>query len=243
MNFEMQIGYVIEIQGKNIIIETNHQSNDLTYFYNGKIFRGPCVGQYIGILRGPYLLVARIEREFLDNRTNKNTDISYKELGISRKLEVSLIGFFDNKSFNIGIIAYPMIYNNVIMLNDYQISKIINDITISDKSKLIELGKTVNEKSDVFIDITKLFNTHIGIFGNTGSGKSNTLAKIYTELFNKNNLKLESSDFLFIDFNGEYTGDEVFSQNKTVLKLSTNKKQGDKIKIKKPFFGTLILYQ
>lgn len=149
MNFEMQIGYVIEIQGKNIIIETNHQSNDLTYFYNGEIFRGPCVGQYIGILRGPYLLVARIEREFLDNRTNKNTDISYKELGISRKLEVSLIGFFDNKSFNIGIIAYPMIYNNVIMLNDYQISKIINDITISDKSKLIELGKTVNEKSDV----------------------------------------------------------------------------------------------
>lgn len=236
MNFEMQIGYVIEIQGKNIIIETNHQSNDLTYFYNGEIFRGTCVGQYIGILRGPYLLVARIEREFLDNRTNKNTDISYKELGISRKLEVSLIGFFDNKSFNIGIIAYPMIYNNVIMLNDYQISKIINDITISDKSKLIELGKTVNEKSDVFIDITKLFNTHIGIFGNTGSGKSNTLAKIYTELFNKNNLKLESSDFLFIDFNGEYTGDEVFSQNKTVLKLSTNKKQGDKIKIKKSIF-------
>lgn len=236
MNIKMQIGHVIEIQGKKIIIETNQQSNDLTYFYNGNIFRGPCVGQFIGILRGPYLMVARIEREFLDDKTNHNIDISYRKSGISRKLEVSLIGYFSNKTFVVGIVAYPMIYNNVIMLNEEQISKIINDTTTSDKTRLIEIGKTVNENSTVFVDITKLFNTHIGIFGNTGSGKSNTLAKIYTELFNKQYLNLTNSNFLFIDFNGEYTGNEVFSHNKTVLKLSTRKKDGDKIKINKSVF-------
>ncbi|NYT28620.1 MAG: DUF87 domain-containing protein [Candidatus Thiodubiliella endoseptemdiera] len=35
------------------------------------------------------------------------------------------------------------------------------------------------------LGINKLFASHIGIFGNTGSGKSYTLAKIYRQLFEK----------------------------------------------------------
>jgi len=35
------------------------------------------------------------------------------------------------------------------------------------------------------VGVNGLFASHIGIFGNTGSGKSYTLAKIYRELFLK----------------------------------------------------------
>ena len=57
-----------------------------------------------------------------------------------------------------------------------------------------------------------MFNTHIGIFGNTGSGKSNTLAKIYTELFNLENREIannfnDKSKFVIFDFNGEYVNE------------------------------------
>lgn len=67
-------------------------------------------------------------------------------------------------------------------------------------------------KEDIPISLPwqKLFNTHIGIFGNTGSGKSNTLAKLYTVLFDQ---KLEAigdkSKFVILDFNGEYTADQL----------------------------------
>lgn len=237
MNFNMEVGFVVEIEGKRILIETNEQSNDLTYFHDGVIYRGICVGQFIGIIRGPYVLVARVEKEFLDDLRFNDANITYNENRIRRKLEVSLLGYFDNKGFHIGIIAYPMIYNSAILLNDLQIEVIINDADDVDNPALLNIGKTVKERSLVRIDATKLFNTHIGIFGNTGSGKSNTLTKLYTELFNNENLDLQKSKFMFIDFNGEYTGKQVLSNKKRVISLSTKKKAGeDKISISQQNF-------
>jgi DNA helicase HerA-like ATPase len=75
----------------------------------------------------------------------------------------------------------------------------------------------------------KLFNTHIGIFGNTGSGKSNTLTKIYTELFEQKAANFAGrSKFSILDFNGEYTGNQLISANKKkVYNLKTGQVQGD----------------
>ncbi|TOQ16931.1 helicase HerA domain-containing protein, partial [Vibrio parahaemolyticus] len=63
------------------------------------------------------------------------------------------------------------------------------------------IGKLLKEEFPVSLPWQKLFNTHIGIFGNTGSGKSNTLTNLYTTLFDK---KIESingkSQFVVVDF-------------------------------------------
>ena len=239
MNFNITVGIVVEIEGKKIIIETNEQSNDLTYFYDGIIYRGICVGQFVGIVRGPYILVARVEKEYLDDQTGYNEKISYMENKVRRKLEVHLIGYFDNSDFNIGIIAYPMIYNSSILLNDLQIEAILNDVQDLNNPGLLTIGRTVKEKSIAKVDATQLFNTHIGIFGNTGSGKSNTLAKLYTELFEKysnNEITLENSKFMFLDFNSEYIGKKILSYKKQVIRLSTKKNGQDKILISKQIF-------
>ncbi|WP_373926688.1 helicase HerA domain-containing protein, partial [Enterobacter hormaechei] len=50
-------------------------------------------------------------------------------------------------------------------------------------AKKILIGKSLLEEIPIHIPINGIFNSHIGIFGNTGSGKSNSLAKIYSELF------------------------------------------------------------
>ena len=205
MEFSIEIGVVVEIEGKQIIVETNDKSNDLTYFYNGEIFRGVCVGQFIGIIRGPYILVGRVEKEFLEDSTSTNNSITYSEDRIRRRLVINLLGYLYKNKFNIGIISYPMIYNTAILLTDKTIGLIINDNSDSDqeeKSNLLSIGLTVKERSKVKINPANLFNTHIGIFGNTGSGKSNTLAKIYTELFSKEGICLDGkSEFMVIDFN------------------------------------------
>lgn len=239
MNINIPVGIVVEIEGKKIIIETNEQSNDLTYFYDGNIYRGICVGQFVGIVRGPYILVARVEKEYLDDQTGSKEKISYMENKVRRKLEVHLLGYFDNYNFNIGIIAYPMIYNSAILLNDSQIEAILNDVKDSSNLGLLTIGTTVKEKSVAKVDAMQLFNTHIGIFGNTGSGKSNTLAKLYTELFEKyrnNDITLENSKFMFVDFNGEYIGEKVLSDSKRIIRLSTKSDGQDKIRISKHNF-------
>src|SRR5207249_78453 len=84
---------------------------------------------------------------------------------------------------------------------------------------------------EIRVGINSLFASHIGIFGNTGSGKSYTLAKIYRELFlkykDRENFQRKARFFL-LDFNGEYVDlesatDEVIidHQYKNVYRLST----------------------
>ena len=66
-------------------------------------------------------------------------------------------------------------------------------------------------------------------------GKSNTLAKIFTELFNENKTNLcfkKNSHFVVIDFNGEYVKDEMITKEKTVFNLTTRNSSGEKYKIK-----------
>lgn len=189
--------------------------------------------------KSPYILVGRVEKEFLEDSTSTNNSITYSEDRIRRRLVINLLGYLYKNKFNIGIISYPMIYNTAILLTDKTIGLIINDNSDSDqeeKSNLLSIGLTVKERSKVKINPANLFNTHIGIFGNTGSGKSNTLAKIYTELFSKEGICLDGkSEFMVIDFNGEYTGNEVLKSDKKVINLSTNKSI-DRISIQNKVF-------
>ena len=96
--------------------------------------------------------------------------------------------------------------------------------------------------------INSLFASHIAIFGNTGSGKSYTLAKIYRELFlrykDSQNFRTKARFFL-LDFNGEYIDDEsetddviVDEEFKNVYQLSTRTPEGgDKVPVTRDAIG------
>jgi DNA helicase HerA-like ATPase len=79
----------------------------------------------------------------------------------------------------------------------------------STEDKPIKIGQLeFDDGVDISLGINKLFASHIGIFGNTGSGKSYTLAKIYRQLFKKykknENFK-NNATFIIIDFNGVFS--------------------------------------
>src|SRR5690606_39674487 len=85
------------------------------------------------------------------------------------------------------------------------------------------VGTMLKEEIAVGLPWKRLFNSHIGIFGNTGSGKSNTLAKLYTVLFDqKLPFIVGKSRFIILDFNGEYSGEQLAPADyKRVYQLST----------------------
>ncbi|HDM8436029.1 TPA: DUF87 domain-containing protein, partial [Yersinia enterocolitica] len=150
-----------------------------------------------------------------------------------RFIDIKVIGYVDRDKFYPGIKYLPMIQDELFLISDKIISSIY---TFSSKVsiKQILIGKSLLEEIPIYIPINGLFNTHIGIFGNTGSGKSNSLAKIYTELFKKIEGKLESkSSFLFIDFNGEYKPiHNQFKKISTYIELNTHDREGkDKLKL------------
>ncbi|WP_296773755.1 ATP-binding protein, partial [Varibaculum sp.] len=83
---------------------------------------------------------------------------------------------------------------------------------VSIEEPYINIGRSVLEDMPIKLSINKVFASHIGIFGNTGSGKSNTLHKLYLELFKTDymNFISKKSKFFVIDFNGEYSSGNLF---------------------------------
>jgi hypothetical protein len=232
----LKIGTVTEILGKNIIITVDKKKNSSDLYYNGELIKNVSVGSYIQIRKGFITLIGKIDGE----KTEKINFSDDKYLS-ERKLNVSLSGYLNplnGNKFEGGLKELPLIGNeayivpNNILCKIYELANINNDFTIN-------IGKTPIEEMNVNVSIDKLFSSHIAIFGNTGSGKSNTLAKLYSSLFsnkvllNNSNFK-NNCKFVLFDFNGEYSHANCISEDKVIYKLSTSKQSGqDKINIPK----------
>ena len=235
------VGTVREIKGTSVIIRLFDNSTQLTYFFNGKRYSGVMIGSYIGIKRGHYTIVVKVEKEYAQDSLHDSTIQEFSKDRFIREVEAKVIGSFVREKYMSGMVAFPQIFNDVILLPDERITSIISGEDIGNKNppsnpnSYFIIGDIWPEGIPYKIDWTKIFNTHIAIFGNTGSGKSNTLARLYKNLFDLSKesvLEFGESKFIFIDFNGEYVDRKVLTENKKVYNLSTRKSEiADKILI------------
>ena len=73
----------------------------------------------------------------------------------------------------------------------------------------------INYPIDVSID--SFFNIHSAVLGNSGSGKSNTIAHIIQEIHKKENHSATGSRILIFDVNGEYKQAFINGKNEDIL--------------------------
>ena len=219
------IGRVLSVEGRIVKVKLNKNKNHSHILYEGKTVKNVSVGGYIKIIKGFVSIIGKVEGEFISEETYFNKEYNKEETKINRILQVSLFGHFEGNIFKQGIKEMPLIDNECYLLNRDEFNALHQFYKNGQKSIII--GNLTEEPSQkIRLSVNKLFASHIGIFGNTGSGKSNTLAKIYTELFNEfseiENFK-NKSNFIILDFNGEYCGEEMITRNKTVYELSTGR--------------------
>lgn len=234
------VGTVREIRGTNVVIRLFDNSSQMTYFFNGKRYSGIMIGSYIGIKRGHYTIVVKIEKEYAQDVLRDTTVQEFSKDRFFRELEAKVIGSFVREKYISGMVAFPQIFNDVILLPNEQITAIISGESSGDNrppsnpNSYFTIGEIWPEGIPYKVNWTTIFNTHIAIFGNTGSGKSNTLTRLYKNLFDLNRervLTFGKSKFVVIDFNGEYVGERVLADDKKVYNLNTRKSEGDKIAI------------
>lgn len=234
------VGTVREIRGTNVVIRLFNNSSQMTYFFNGKRYSGIMIGSYIGIKRGHYTIVVKIEKEYAQDVLRDTTVQEFSKDRFFRELEAKVIGSFVREKYISGMVAFPQIFNDVILLPNEQITAIISGESSGDNrppsnpNSYFTIGEIWPEGIPYKVNWTTIFNTHIAIFGNTGSGKSNTLTRLYKNLFDLNKervLTFGKSKFVVIDFNGEYVGERVLADDKKVYNLNTRKSEGDKIAI------------
>ncbi|NBK98549.1 MAG: DUF87 domain-containing protein [Erysipelotrichia bacterium] len=236
------VGNVIEVNGTKVRILMNDRTDLEQIHYNGIYYAGVSNGSYVGIIRGSNRIIGRIEREYLEDLLKDPTNHTFSKGRYQRIIEVSIIGNLINGEVEYGLKLFPLIYAEVTLLTFEEISTILTANKVVDNN-MIPIGSTLSSSVPIGLPWQRLFNTHIGVFGNTGSGKSNTLTKLFTELFNLNNsgrISLQnSSSFIVIDFNGEYVGESVLKRSKQVIKLGTGKKGGDKLPLPAKYFWNI----
>ena len=217
------IGDVISVFGIEVSIKAFESSNLETHFHDGKRFKGVSIREFIAIEHGFREIVCTIEGEYLDESKFETEGANRNYI---RKLKARPFGYFEDGVFKNGIKFLPKIGDTARLLSEDEVGRIFERDTASS----YRIGKLLTEDLPVNLPWDRIFNSHLGIFGNTGSGKSNTLTKLFTVLFdNKIGSMRFRSKFVFLDFNGEYTGSQLSGiDHKSVIRLNTRSEGGDK---------------
>lgn len=231
-----KLGVIVGVDGDISQVGMYHLSNDAEYLWYGDVLQGAKIGAYLTILQNNVKIIASVVTEKVADQQNtiRSTEFDnrFSKNSINRIVHLKTKGVIEKGEFQVTSQYVPMIGNEVCITSKKDLELIYG---INTSEPTISIGKSILEGQVIPLSINKIFASHIGVFGNTGSGKSNTLHKLFLELFRSDYREkiLELSKFYVIDFNGEYTKDDSFdvTENKKVFDIDTRNQTNNKIPI------------
>ena len=143
---------------------------------------------------GLYVILEDNERKLIGELVDIKNDIA----------SVNLMGEFIDDKFLFGVSKKPSFGATSKLISKEKVNNIIGMTDYDEKRDLI-IGKSpIYDGVQIGININEFFSNHFAIFGNTGSGKSCGVARIFQNLFTKEkDIAYKSSIFIF-DAYGEY---------------------------------------
>jgi len=119
-------------------------------------------------------------------------------------------GKIEDKVYNLerGVYSFPSIGDTVILPTDIQLKSIVEN---KEKNSVVKIGTApIAGNAEVKINPDKLFGRHVAILGNTGSGKSCSVAGVIRWSLEEASKQLPQGQdlntrFIILDPNGEYT--------------------------------------
>ena len=117
---------------------------------------------------------------------------------------VNIVGEIDNNNFIPGSSSKPSFKSSIRLINADELQLLLGPQEVT-------FGKTNFGTSNVYqgykinVDVNEFFNTHFAILGNSGAGKSCTVASILQRLYTSSKTPPVNSNLFFFDAYGEYT--------------------------------------
>lgn len=174
------------------------------------------LNSYVIIPYQNYYIVAEVSgvrEKDLNVPFSNPTEQILSKIQAGKYLEVLPIGTIKDDQFDFGVSVYPTLYSDVLYIKEQELDTIFKTnsskkpIEGTDKYRYTSLpiGKSIIFPDyEVKIDIDKFFGSHSAVLGNTGSGKSCTIASMLQTLYKLENNSATGSTFIFFDVNGEY---------------------------------------
>jgi len=206
------------------------------------------IGKVIAINEGKVKIKLNIEEDKQTDLINnhiifesKNNILVGEILTVENSIsEVLLVGEFLDGRFLPGAIKKPELNAVVRNINTEELNLLIG-IDETKKNEYFYLGKThIYDNFPISVRYNDFFSSHFAIFGNTGSGKSCSVARIIQNIFSKTNPLAYKSNLFIFDVYGEYNTafrniNKQYSNINSKI-YTTNLNQGEDSIINIPFW-------
>lgn len=218
------IGKITSVTADRFIVELHRGNDNFTVVGFDDIHYVARLGSFIVIPVQFDYVVAEVvglwEKDPTTNKSNKEKDRELDKASSAKYLDLVPIGTLPKKQeegFRFGVSTFPSLYADALYALDNELDRIFEvadpeeilaiskDLTAT-RLKALTIGSSVVFQGyDVKARIDEYFGGHVAVLGNTGSGKSCTVATVLQSLFEKKNEFLaRGATFIIFDVNGEY---------------------------------------
>jgi uncharacterized protein len=218
------IGKLVNINSEKFTVELLNQSINFTVNGFDDIYQYAQINGYVILPYQDFYIVAEIfgvrERDADIKWRGEKEQVLSKSNSV-KYLDITPIGTIHDQKFKYGVSVFPTLYSDVLYVKKEELD-IVFEVEVEteyvvieeeegSRLKLLDIGtSTIFPDYKVKIDINSFFGSHSAILGNTGSGKSCTIASMMQNLLKKEYFSAVGASFVFFDVNGEYH--KAFSQ-------------------------------
>ncbi len=204
----MKIGKITSIDYSKIKVKIASEIRGGSVNLQGNIYYFGNIGSYLKITNAIEEVIicevisifdADIHQEKISFDIESNRELLLKPIGTINK---------EKTEFTLGVGVFPSLYSDVSIVT-YEDMEIILQTTDNETDNEIHQSFSLGISKNLInypiaIGIDNFFNIHSTVLGNTGSGKSNTIAHIIQQIHKKKDYSAEGSRILIFDVNGEY---------------------------------------
>jgi ABC-type dipeptide/oligopeptide/nickel transport system ATPase component len=218
----MKIGKITSINYSQLKVKISSEIRGSSVNLHGNIYYFGNIGSYLKVRNAiEEIIICEVISIF-------DSDIHQEKMSFdiqsNRELLLKPIGTINNDNeFVLGVGVFPSLYSDVSIVTFRDMKLILRTNYPkqeggSEVHQSFSLGVSknlINYPIDVSID--SFFNIHSAVLGNSGSGKSNTIAHIIQEIHKKENYSATGSRVLIFDVNGEYKQAFASNNNQNIL--------------------------
>ena len=220
----MKIGKIIQVEYNQFRVRLFQTTRNSTASIDGVVYYFGNIGSYLKTsnVAGEKIICEVIS--VLDYVSSALMPSKYN-LDSSREVVMKPIGTIDKSStFSLGVGIYPALYADVEIVVVEDMENILGSGTIQPDASGIHRTFHIGASKSmlnypIHLNIDKFFQIHTAILGNTGSGKSNTVAHILQQIYRKESNFAEGAKTILFDSNGEYM--KAFSSSTLYEKVKT----------------------
>ena len=218
------IGKVVSVAADRFVVEMHAGTDNFTVVGFDDVHYVARLGSFLMIPSQSEYVVAEVVGLRERDASTPFERGDFDRAGSSKYLDVVPVGMLPMRggAFRFGVSVFPSLYADALYALDGELDRIFETEAADEPSvglnggacepegatryRVLPIGKSVVfEDYDIKVRLNEFFGGHVAVLGNTGSGKSCTVASVLQSLFSKpEEHHARGATFIVFDVNGEY---------------------------------------